>query len=388
MQSSANGALGYPNPGSNAVKKAVNDYLEHSLSGRSQDTIGHVLTEWVDHFGLESFDEIDRQQCREYGRYLSGEVKRNDRELEAPTAHTYYAYVRAFLSFCVRDERLERNPALTEDADEYLPQITSKPDRQFWTPEERETAIRFCSKQVDSALTPPMAPEEIRLKRYRDRAIVTILGLTGVRGAEVFAVPRDDRRNGITWDDVDTQENSITVLGKVKREDKDPYQSAQLPTRAATALERYKAQLDPPTDAWPVVPTNHYPSKRKALEVEFSEARVDSMLRRASIDELLREHEVPPPSISTNGARTILKRLSARLDVAYDHLEYDPEEGDYLKPHGARRGLGDELYRKGHAEVAQKSLRHTSLDVTDESYQNIKTKETARQVDDLLKSGE
>ncbi|WP_254612622.1 hypothetical protein [Haloterrigena gelatinilytica] len=96
---------------------------------------------------------------------------------------------------------------------------------------------------------------------------------------------------------------------------------------------------------------------------ECTGARVDTMLNRTSIDELLREHEVPSPSLSTNGARSILQRLSEHLDVAYDDLKYDPDNGEYLKPHDARRGIGHELYKKGRAEVAQKSLRHTSMDV-------------------------
>ncbi|WP_436348149.1 hypothetical protein [Natronorubrum sp. FCH18a] len=244
--------------------------------------------------------------------------------------------------------------------------------------------LRFCRDRVDSALTPPQVPPKLRLERYRDRVIVTILSLTGVRGAEVFAVSRDNRRNGITWDDVDLEGNTITVLGKVRREDKDPYQQAQLPPRAASALEKYKRVLKPPTEEWPVFPTNHYPSKKQALVDEFSEARIETMLKRKSIDELLREHEMPQPSLSTNGARSILQRLLEQLDGAYDDLEYDP--GGYLKPHGARRGIGHELYKKGHAEVAQKSLRHTSMDVTDESYQDIQASETAQAVDEILEN--
>ncbi|WP_339106284.1 hypothetical protein [Haloterrigena salinisoli] len=75
------------------------------------------------------------------------------------------------------------------------------------------------------------------------------------------------------------------------------------------------------------------------------------------------------------------------MDVAYDGLEYDPDNGEYLKPHGARRGIGHELYKKGHAEVAQKSLRRTSMDVTDESYQDIQASEMAQAVDEILENG-
>lgn len=91
---------------------------------------------------------------------------------------------------------------------------------------------------------------------------------------------------------------------------------------------------------------------------------------------MLREHEVIPPALSTNGARNLMKRLCEDADIAVD--------GDYLKPHGARRELGHELYANGHAELAQSALRHASIETTHESYSYIQAAETAQQVDDLL----
>ena len=58
--------------------------------------------------------------------------------------------------------------------------------------------------------------------------------------------------------------------------------------------------------------------------------------------------------------------------------------GDYLKLHGACRGLGHELYANGHAELAQSALRHASIETTRKSYSDIQVAETAQQVDDLL----
>jgi integrase len=59
-----------------------------------------------------------------------------------------------------------------------------------------------------------------------------------------------------------------------------------------------------------------------------------------------------------------MKRL---CDVA--ELDID---GEYLKPHGGRRGLGSDLYARD-AELAQELLRHESIETTHESYreQNI-----------------
>ncbi len=58
----------------------------------------------------------------------------------------------------------------------------------------------------------------------------------------------------------------------------------------------------------------------------------------------------PTPSITTQSARNILADLC-------EWSEYDFEEP--LKPHGARRGLGRELYREN-PQLAQDVLRHKS----------------------------
>ena len=80
--------------------------------------------------------------------------------------------------------------------------------------------------------------------------------------------------------------------------------------------------------------------------------------------EALRKNGITPPALSKNGARSLMKRLcgAAELDI----------NGEYLKPHGGRRGLGSDLYAQD-AELAQELLRHESIETTHESYreQNV-----------------
>lgn len=71
-----------------------------------------------------------------------------------------------------------------------------------------------------------------------------------------------------------------------------------------------------------------------------------------------------------------MQRLCEEADLEID--------GEYLKPHGGRRGLGHELYSKGHAELAQTALRHSSIETTHEAYSDIQAKETAKKVDEIL----
>lgn len=334
-----------------------------------------VLSDWTDWLdteqGVIDLTEVDVLTCRQFARHLKSQV--NDGGFKPSTARTYYAIVRAFLSFCEADELIDGNPAKAHRATEELPEDPGDADRQFWSAEARRTLLEYVDARVQRALDGET--DIARDRAYRDRALVYLLALSGVRGAEVFAVSSDHRRNGITWDDVDLEDGAIRVLGKSRQ-----YEYAQLPERAASALDRYKQVVDPPSSGWPVFPSEHAPSKYRAvrdqLATDYRSDEIDHILEEHSIDEIFRQYDVVPPSITTNGARNVMQRLCETADIAVD--------GDYLKPHGARRGLGHELYAKGHAELAQAALRHASIETTHESYSDIQAADTARQVDDIL----
>lgn len=82
-------------------------------------------------------------------------------------------------------------------------------------------------------------------------------------------------------------------------------------------------------------------------------------------------HGLVPPAVSTNAGRNVMERLSeaANLDV----------DGEYLKPHGGRRTLDDELYEKDPV-TSQETLRHKSIETT---HAAIRDKQAAKRCDDL-----
>jgi hypothetical protein len=63
------------------------------------------------------------------------------------------------------------------------------------------------------------------------------------------------------------------------------------------------------------------------------------------------EADVRPPSLTTDGARSILRRLTDAADVDVDHAKHD-----YLAPHGGRRGMGEVLVRAFGYTVAARYL--------------------------------
>jgi len=64
--------------------------------------------------------------------------------------------------------------------------------------------------------------------------------------------------------------------------------------------------------------------------------------------------------MSTSGARTLLKRLSKEAEVP----DLDLEDGEYLTLHGARRGVGEALFKEHGAQRAQRTLRHADPKTT------------------------
>jgi len=367
--------------GGTTVHEAIESYLRYKINADgSKTTMRSPLREFADHCrderDLEVVDELTSHDVRSYSEHLYDRVV-IDEDLAASTAHNYFAYVRAFLSWSVREQHLESNPANTNTAMDPLPEDDGKRKRQYWSAEDRDTLLKYVTKRVDMALEGTIRVDVETA--FRDRAIVVMLDGTGARGAELFADPKDDKRNGLQWGDVDFDERMIEVYGKSRE-----YEQAPFPESVHDVLERWYCVQEPMTEAWPVFPTGHYGSKKRALEdalgadwVEAALEERDDEGKTAVLGRLHREHEVPPPSISKEGVRRLLKQLT-------DEAGIDPDgEYDYLTLHGARRALGRDLYTSGMSEKAQEALRHNSIETTHEAYADVKMKDVSDSIDDV-----
>ncbi len=368
-------------PTGTTVNEAIEGYLRYKINADgSKTTMRSPLLEFANHCrdecGLTFVEELTSHDVRSYSQHLYDRVV-IDEDLAASTAHNYFAYVRAFLSWSVREQHLETNPANTNTAIDPLPEDDGKRKRQYWSTEDRKTLLEYVTKRVDMALEGTIRVDAETA--FRDRAIVVMLDGTGARGAELFADSKDDKRNGLRWRDVDFDERLIEVYGKSRE-----YEDAPFPESVHDVLERWRRVQEPPTDAWPVFPTGHYSSKKRILEAEIGVERVSSALdgrgnagKTAVLERLHREYEVPPPSISKEGVRRLMKRLT-------DEAGIDPDgEYDYLTLHGARRALGRDLYTSGLSEKAQEALRHNSIETTHEAYADVKMKDVSDSIDDV-----
>jgi integrase len=310
---------------------------------------------------------------RQYARHLKERVDRG--ELAGSTANTYWNYIAAFLGWCVYEELVAENPARTRRAEEELPDKRPRSDRQqFWSRADREALLAHLNERAHTAVDERGFDA---IKELRDRALASLLAYSGVRGGEVLRDPNDERRSGLRWRDVDLEAGTLVVLGKNQADEEAP-----LPPQVRDPLERLYQALQPASGEWPVFPTLHRPTLSRTVRTRLANTGYDTTEIEAAIDEhdwlvLYRIHEFVPPALTTNGGRTVMRRVckDAGIDLDGEH--------DYLTPHGGRRGAGDVLYREDPV-LAQTALRHRSIETTKDSYSYIEAAETASRAGDIF----
>jgi integrase len=255
-------------------------------------------------------------------------------------------------------------------------------DQQAWTSEQRHVLTRHVDEQARAAIetytslpegTDPLDRQRARyeaLKAARDRALVFILAYTAVRVGEVLRDPNDPRRRGVRWEEISLDDGSLDVYRK-----KQQWDAASLPDPVIAPLRSYRQLMDPPTERWPVFPT----FDQRTLAGLVEDVLAEQGKRSGAITERREEYardllvtlgeNIRPPSITTDGARSILHRLSEAAEIDIDHPKHD-----YLAPHGGRRGMGEVLVRAFGYTVAARYLDN-SEEMVRERYSHIEAGE-------------
>jgi integrase len=367
-----------------AIEEWVQKKTKPGGGGNYAREADRVLTTFIDWTpdSVKTVRDVSRLTMMQYAEYLH---RRADARVADPddeagitgrTAQQYYALVRAFFTYCVKWGYCEENPAEHEPAMEELPDASlgaNSNRQQFWSPQERTAFVQYVDERAHDAISERGSNA---IEEARDRALVYLFAYSGARSAELLRDPNDSRRTGVTWADVNIEAGVIRVLGKSQTAGEE----VQLPSQARPALEQYRKILDPPTEEWPVFPTQHAPSLYKCARTELGD-HVDDLeaeLKEDSADAVLRRYEVTPPSITTETVRNIFRRLCKEGEI--------PVEGEheYLKPHGARRGAGEALYRAEGSSAAQRVLRHEDPSTTSKMYSHIEASEQAEVASDAF----
>jgi integrase len=327
-----------------------------SSSGNYRRNAGPRLRAFIDYLAendIQHLDEIDAHTLRNYIRdELLGKGHK------PATIHKYYDYVSAWIGWAQREGLVAEHYGKQQSATEPLPDTDGQASeqQQTWRAEQRQQFLRFLDERAHDAI------DERGYNAYapaRDRALAYVLAFSGVRGAEILAASDDDRRNGAPWSDLNEDYTSLEVLGKSQQ-----WESRSLPPQIRPAIERWESILEPKSD-WPLVPSFHYPSLYGVLPDDVDPDTLDGY---GDIFEALREHDVRPPAMTTDGGRRLFRRLSEEAGI-------EVEEG-YLQLHGARRGVGRVLALEQGANAAADQLAN-SVKVVEESYSDILASERA-----------
>ena len=326
-----------------------------------------------------TFEDLDERVFREYARHLAG-----GRGLKQNTVQTYYRYISAWCGWCVNEGYLEAHYTQRASAMAPLPEDDGrKPgDQQAWTSEQRHALTRHVDERARDAVeayttlpedTDPLDKQRAHyaaLKAARDRALVFVLAYTAVRVGELLRDPNDPRRRGVRWEEISLEDGSMDVYRK-----KQQWDAASLPDPVIAPLRGYRKLMDPPTERWPVFPTFDQRTLAELVREELSDRgeRPDAIDERRSEyarDLLLAlDADIRLPSITTDGARSVLQRLSEAADIDIDHPKHD-----YLAPHGGRRGMGEVLVRAFGYTVAARYLDN-SEEMVRERYSHIEAGE-------------
>lgn len=360
----------------NAARE-LDRFTEWAAGTRGYDDWSGITPDDVDR--EPAFEDLDERVFREYARHLAG-----DRGLKQNTVQTYYRYISAWCGWCVNEGYLEAHYAQRASATAPLPEDDGrKPgDQQAWTSEQRHSLTRYVNDEAHDAIealttlptnADPLHKQRARytaLKAARDRALVFVLAYTAVRVGELLRDPNDPRRRGVRWNEISFEDGSMDVYRK-----KQQWDAASLPDPVIAPLRSYRKLMDPPTDRWPVFPT----FDQRTLATLVKEELADRGERPEEIEDhrasyardllLALDEDVRPPSITTDGARSILQRLSDDAVIDIDHPKHD-----YLAPHGGRRGMGEVLVRAFGYTVAARYLDN-SEEMVRERYSHIEAGE-------------
>jgi hypothetical protein len=133
--------------------------------------------------------------------------------------------------------------------------------------------------------------------------------------------------------------------------------------------------MDPSTERWPVFPTFDRRTLATVVWEELADRGQQPEAIQAQRDAYARDlllalaEDIRPPSITTDGTRSILKRLTDAADIEIDHPKHD-----YLAPHGGRRGMGEVLVRAFGYTIAARYLDN-SEEMVRERYSHIEAGE-------------
>jgi integrase/recombinase XerC len=224
------------------MKTAIGKYLEYlrAVKNSSPHTIsnyGKDLAQFIAYLsppGLEppALTAVTHNTIREFVGYL------HDQHLQKSSIARKLAALRSFFKYCVREGRLQENPARlvpTPKLPKRIPSVLTAEEMNGFLNQLAEmgpaTSIggevppKRARRNADAPPGKLAKLEEEGLLLRRDRALLELLYAAGLRVSEL---------TGLNFADIDQKERVLRVIGKGDKERIVPYGS-----KAQEALEKY-----------------------------------------------------------------------------------------------------------------------------------------------------
>lgn len=194
------------------------DYTPYSLRRRREGFKDFLA--WCASQGITDVESFTRQLARRYVAYVREKKnRRTGKKLSSETQHTQAAYVKTFLRFCVDEGWL--------DADVV---------RRFEMPKQEKRVIQVFTRKHYDLLMKATDDAFLASLHYRDKALLSLMIDTGLRGTEVCSLTFD----GVF---ISPHESYIRVDGKGRRQ-----REVGLGKDARLALHRYITRARPKSD--------------------------------------------------------------------------------------------------------------------------------------------
>ena len=250
--------------------------------------------------------QIDHRIVREYVSWMY------DQGLEKASIARRLASLRTFFKFCMREKLLRENPARFVPR----PKLPKRVPRVL-TAEELNGFLDSLGHGIGGPQSRSgrhrigRSPEEAKAMLKRDRAILELLYGSGLRVSEL---------SGLDMENLDRQEQMLTVLGKGRKQRQVPYGR-----KAQEALEAY----------WPLRKT----TLARAPKVTTAQAVFLNPVGGR---------------LTTRSVRTLVKKYARLTNVNWD-----------LHPHALRHAFATHLLADGaDLRAIQELLGHVSLSTT------------------------
>lgn len=309
------------------MKPTIQKYLEYMRSVRNASphtlvNYGNDLEQFVAYLTPPEAEtpplaKVTHHMIREFVAHL------HETGMEKSSIARKLAALRSFFKYCVREGKLNENPARlvpTPKLPKRIPAVLSAEEMNGFlnqlAGEGAEDTGRRKSRKVSKGTTPQANPriEEDSLLLARDRAILELLYAAGLRVSEL---------TGLNLIDMDQKDQMLRVRGKGNKERIVPYGQ-----KAAQAMKAY----------WPV---------RDSLLQECEQAG-----RKGSVDAVFLNYR--GRRLTQRSVGRIVKKYVRLVNVNWD-----------LHPHSLRHAFATHLLADGaDLRAIQELLGHQSLSTT------------------------